>query len=319
LVSHEVNVMMSSYMETVGEELLEDVCDIHLHLGPDVYERYTDEITMARQAQKAGYRALLFKNHHFPTAARAELVARSVLGMEIFGGIVLNSPVGGINKHAVSAAIDFGAREVWMPTLYSAFHIELVGEPNWPYPRVRPPVHKQPVPEGIRILDSEGELVPDIHDILDMIASADIILSTGHLYMQESKALVKEAAKAGVKKIVFTHTMGLESSKTQRPGMPPRNPEMKDLEELVSLGAYLEWDYGSTLAPTLRDPRLVADGVRKFGVERCLIVTDLGQAHNPSPVEGMRAFIKSLLMYGISEKEVGILAKDNPSRLLGLD
>lgn len=306
-------------METVSQELLHDVCDIHLHLGPDVYERYTDEITMARQALNAGYRALLFKNHHFPTAARADLVAQSVPGIEIFGGIVLNSPVGGINKHAVSAAIDFGAREVWMPTLYSAFHIELQGEPNWPYPRTKTPVYKQPAFEGIRILNSEGEFLPDVYDILDMIASADIILSTGHLYIQESKALVKAAAKAGVRKIVFTHTLGLESSKTQRPGMPPRNPEMKDLEEIVSLGAYLEWDYGSILAPTLRDPRLVAEGVKKFGAGKCLIVSDLGQSHNPNPVEGMRAFIKSLMSLGISEKEIRILAKENPSKLLGLD
>jgi len=106
---------MSSSIETVDKELLQDVCDIHLHLGPDIYERYADEITVARQAQRAGYRALLFKNHHFPTAARVELIARSVSGIEVFGGIVLNSPVGGLNKHAVSAAIDFGAREVGCP------------------------------------------------------------------------------------------------------------------------------------------------------------------------------------------------------------
>ena len=288
-------------------------------MGPDIYERYSDEITVARQAQRAGYRALLFKNHHFPTAARSELVAKSVPGIEVFGGIVLNSPVGGLNKHAVSAAIDFGAREIWMPTLYSAFHLNLVGEPNWPYPRIRPPAYRPPKARGITIINPEGELAPELYEIFDMIASADIILSTGHLSPQESKILIKEAARTGVKKIVFTHATGLESRLTQRPGEPSRNPSDKDLEEIVALGAYLEWDYASTLDPSLRSPILITEGVKRFGAEKCLIVSDLGQTHNPSPVEGMRAFIRSLMLHGVSEKEIRILAKENPSRMLGLD
>lgn len=310
---------MSSSSEFVERELLDGVCDIHLHLGPDVYKRYADEITIARQAQKAGYRALLFKNHHFPTAARAELVAQSASGIEVFGGIVLNSPIGGINKHAVSAAIDFGAKEVWMPTLYSKFHLEIIGEPNWPYPRVRPPVYQSPKTEGITIINSNGELVSELYDILDMIADSDIILSTGHLSIQESKILVKEAVKTGVKKIVFTHTTGLESKLTYRPGKPSRNPSLKDLEELVGLGAYLEWDYASTLDPFLRSPELMAQGIKKFGANKCLIVSDLGQTHNPNPVEGMRTFIVSLMTHGISEKEINTLVKENPIKLLGID
>jgi hypothetical protein len=309
---------MSPSSESADRELLEDVCDIHLHLGPDVYERYADEITVAKQAQKAGYRALLFKNHHFPTASRAELVAQSAQGIEVFGGLVLNSTVGGINKHAVSAAIDFGAKEIWMPTLYSKFHLDLIGEPNWPYPRVRPPVYRPLKTKGITIMNKDGELISELYDILDMIATAEIILSTGHLSIQESKILVKEAAKTGVKKIVFTHTTGLETKLTRRPGKPSRNPNLKDLQELVALGVYLEWDYASTLDPFLRTPRLMAKGIKRFGAEKCLIVSDLGQAHNPNPVEGMQTFIKSLMSHGISEKEINTLVKENPRKLLGI-
>lgn len=311
--------IMSQSFESDERELLKDVCDIHLHLGPDVYERYADETTVAKQAQKAGYRALLFKNHHFPTAARAELVDQSAPGIKVFGGLVLNSPVGGINKHAVSTAIDFGAKEVWMPTLYSRFHLDIIGEPNWPYPRVRPPVYQQPKTEGITITNSDGELSPELYDILDMTATADIILSTGHLSIQESKILVKEAAKTGVKKIIFTHATGLETELTQIPGKPSRNPSLKDLQEIVALGAYLEWDYASTLDPFLRSPELMAEGIKRFGAEKCLIVSDLGQAHNPSPTEGMKTFIESLMSHGISEEEIRMLVKENPAKLLGLD
>ncbi len=310
---------MSLSLESGDTELLKNVCDIHLHLGPDVYERYADETTVARQAKKAGYRALLFKNHHFPTAARAELVAQSVPDIDVFGGIVLNSTVGGINRHAVSAAIDFGAKTVWMPTLYSRFHLEIIGTPNWPYPRVRPPRYDPPKAEGITILSPTGELIPELYDIFDMIASADIILATGHLSLRESEILVREARQAGVRKIVFTHATGLETKATAIPGKPSRNPTLDDLEKVVSYGAFLEWDYASTLDPFQRSPKTMAEGIRRFGADRCLTVTDLGQAHNPNPVEGMLNFIESLMEYGITEGEIATLVKDNPAQLLELD
>jgi len=206
-----------------------------------------------------------------------------------------------------------------MPALYSAFHLDLVGEPNWPYPRARPPVHRPPRTEGITVMSSAGELAPQLYDIFEMVASADIVLSTGHLSIQESKIIVREAANVGVKKIIFTHATGLESILTQKLGVASRNPSIQGLQEIVSLGAYLEWDYASTLHPYLRSPRLIAEGIKRFGAEKCLIVSDLGQPHNPSPVDGMYAFIRSLIRHGISEKEIRILTKENPARMLGLD
>ena len=38
-----------------------------------------------------------------------------------------------------------------------------------------------------------------------MIKSADIALSTGHISKEETKALVDEARKIGIEKIVVTH------------------------------------------------------------------------------------------------------------------
>jgi imidazolonepropionase-like amidohydrolase len=54
------------------------------------------------------------------------------------------------------------------------------------------------------------------------------------------------------------------------------------------------------------------------GAEKCIMSTDLGQIWNPPPVEGMRMFIVTLIKYGISEKEIILMAKKNPAKLLGL-
>ena len=46
---------------------------------------------------------------------------------------------------------------------------------------------------------------------------------------------------------------------------------------------------------------------------------DLGQAHNPAPAEGIRMAIATMLKCGLSEKEVELMVKVNPARLLDLD
>jgi predicted metal-dependent phosphotriesterase family hydrolase len=48
------------------------------------------------------------------------------------------------------------------------------------------------------------------------------------------------------------------------------------------------------------------------------MATDLGQPYNPNPVDGMRQFIRLMMKLGLSEREIGAMTRDNPSRLLGI-
>ena len=59
--------------------------------------------------------------------------------------------------------------------------------------------------------------------------------------------------------------------------------------------------------------------IQAIGVEHCIMSTDLGQYWNLPPAEGMRFFMAILLRNGLSEKDIEVMAKVNPSRLLGLD
>jgi len=65
-------------------------------------------------------------------------------------------------------------------------------------------------------------------------------------------------------------------------------------------------------------PRELVDTITSIGAEHCIVSTDFGQDFHPMPPEGLRMGIATLLQAGMEEVELGMLVKDNPSRLLGL-
>ena len=65
-------------------------------------------------------------------------------------------------------------------------------------------------------------------------------------------------------------------------------------------------------------PKELAETMSAIGLENCIVSSDFGQDHHPMPAEGLRMGIATLLQAGLEEVEVGLLVKDNPSRLLGI-
>jgi predicted metal-dependent TIM-barrel fold hydrolase len=63
----------------------------------------------------------------------------------------------------------------------------------------------------------------------------------------------------------------------------------------------------------------VIEVIRKAGPQQCVLATDFGQVFMPSPVEGLRMFILSLMNQGITREEIDIMVRKNPAKLLGLD
>ena len=62
-----------------------------------------------------------------------------------------------------------------------------------------------------------------------------------------------------------------------------------------------------------------AEIIGKVGAEHSILATDLGQIHNPPPVEGMRVFIQILLEKGMNPQDIEIMVKKNPAKLLNLE
>jgi hypothetical protein len=274
---------------------LDGVVDIHVHSDPDSTPRSIDAIDIARLAKERGMRCLVLKNHYEPTASLAYLVRKEVPGIELFGGIALNRTVGGVNPAAVErmTRVKGGwGRVVWMPTFDAENQVRYSKE-NRPF-----------VP-----VSRDGALLPEVKEVLDLIARHNLTLATGHSSPAEDLMLIREANRAGVRRIVVTHAM-----------LPPVRMNVAQMKEAAGLGAYLEFVYNALIGPgkslTIEE---YAAALRAVGPEYCILSSDLGQAGNPLHPDGLTAFFRALREQGFSEQEVGRMAKTNPARLLGLE
>ena len=107
-----------------------------MHVAPDVVERITDDLTLARRFKELGMAGFVLKSHYGCTAERASVVRTAVPGVDVLGAVSLNRAVGGMNPLAVEIAAREGARTVWLPTVDSV---------NESHEREAPPGAKVPV------------------------------------------------------------------------------------------------------------------------------------------------------------------------------
>jgi hypothetical protein len=279
--------------------LIRGTIDMHVHFGPDALMPFRlDALETARSAQQLGMRAIVLKAHTYPSAALATLVGKLVPEVKVYGSICLDYEVGGLNFHALTAAAKLGARVVWMPTHSS--HNE----------KSKPAGFTQS--KGFSIINSKNKLVPEIDKILSLIKEHGLVLATGHITPQECFALVEAATIKGISKIVITHALTMEFLR--------QSLTLSDIRKLAKMGAYIEHSYVGFLPNELRlDPKNLVEVIKTVGAEHCILSTDLGQYENPPPGEGMRMFIALLLRNGITEREIELMAKLNPAKLLDLD
>ena len=282
------------------DKLVKGSIDMHLHPGITKGPARVDLIEAAEQARQAGMKALVYKSHSY-TAAVAAMVNRMVPDIEIFGSICLNYEVGGINIHAVENAVMLGAKVLWMPTFSSANSIDMMRAQGLPLKG-----------EGFSIIDKAGKLVPEMEPILSLIQKNDMVLATGHISPQEIFALVEEAQRIGIKKIVITHPTDKEFME--------KVLTIEELQQLAKAGAFIEFTIIGILPNEFgHDPAQLVQVIHTLGAERCIVSTDLGQPQNPLPVEGMRLFISTLLHHGITPEEIELMVKKNPAELLDLN
>lgn len=279
--------------------------DVHIHTFPDVFPRLADDLEVARAARDAGMAAVVLKSPHEPTVSRAYLVNRVVPGIRAFGGIVLNNAVGGINPTAVETWLRLGAKQVWMPTIDADFHARVYGGTG----RYDMQASGSSSASGISVLDEEGRLTEAVEDVLALVAEHDVILGTCHLSPEEIYPLVRRAREVGVEKILLTHPY------FKTPGL-----ELEQIVELADMGATPEFGY-CTASPAWHyvTPEQVAETIRRVGASRCVLMSDVGQRHNPLPHEALRVFAQTVHEKGVPVEDVRRMIVDNPRALLGID
>jgi hypothetical protein len=285
---------------------LAGVIDIHAHTAPETsllnFKRAYDAIEAAQIAHLSGMRGIVLKEHNTETASWAYLVSQVVPGVEVFGGIVLNKAVGGINPVAVeSMALTRGrlGRVVYMPTVDAAAR-----NPN--------------SPTAVAV-SRNGQLLPEVLEVLRVVAKYDLGLSTGHVSTEESLMVIRAAQQVGVKKMYVQH-----------PNHGGIVMSMAAMKEAVGMGALIEIVLsgegftGGTARPVNREnpvmdygPQKLAD-IRELGPANIIISTDLGQPGRLNYAQAIQTALAVLAKSGFTQAEIDMMTRQNPARFLGL-
>lgn len=158
------------------KKLLKGVIDIHVHAGPSVAARELDAADMLKEAEAAGYRGFLVKDHYFPSMMGCQMVQRHLGSgsVEVFGSMCLNNAMGLFNLNAVDVAYGMGAKMIYFPTVSSKNHIDA-------HKGHFAGAGKMSVPETpVVYVDENGRLDPAAVRILEYMSEKDMALGTGH-------------------------------------------------------------------------------------------------------------------------------------------
>jgi hypothetical protein len=226
-----------------------------------------------------------------------------VPGIELFGGIVLNRAVGGINPAAVEAMAGTRGgrgRVVYMPTVDAEYR----SKPGTP--------GKVPVSRN-------GQLLPEVHEVLKVMAKHNLGLSTGHVSPEETLMIIRAAKAAGVNNVYVQH-----------PNHSGMAMSMAQMKEAVRLGALIEivlsGDGFTGGGPNVVNaenpvndygPQKISD-IRALGPQNVVITSDLGQPGRVTHADAFQIALTVLKKEGFSQADIDLMTKINPARFLGL-
>lgn len=279
------------------DRLYEGSIDMHIHVAPDSeWDRRLNTLETAQYAQQGHMRAFVAKSFFYPTTTEALIATQMTEGVTAFGSVTIGYGTTGGLEHAADTILNhakIGCKVIWFPAFDAEYCRKGLGREG-----------------GICILNKDGNLRQEALDVLSVAKKYQMVVCKGHMSFPETKALFTAAAKMGIDKLVTTHPLA-DSWGVFTP---------EQVQELSGLGAYTELVLGN-LMPRLGsiDPSDYVDQVRAIGADHMIMSTDWAQCMDPTPAEGMRFFIGTMLQFGCSDEEVEWMVKKNPAKLLDLE
>jgi hypothetical protein len=292
--------------------------DVHLHLDPDSpgaggVVRAIDVLDAARIAMARGMRGFVFKTHQDTSSASGAYMVRTHVSptFEVFGRMASNYSTGGINAATLEhyTQIKGGWGRIYeMPTRDSITATTAPGSMDrTALARARPWMLMMPegTPAFIAV-SRNGELLPEVKHLIAELAkirtvdsNGRMVLATGHATPEEHLMLTREARRQGLN-VLLTH-----------PGDIPQLPEA------VRLGALIEVT-ASNIYKTGAQGVAAATLIKKIGAEHMIVSTDCGQTTNVYPTDCLVLAARALRANGITQRELDLMYKVNPAKLLGL-
>ena len=269
--------------------------DLHAHFGPDSYARQWDAFEVVKLAKERGMRGVVLKNHWTESAGLAWLIRKyGTQGVEVFGSVTLDSPVGGVNPMAVRYMADVEGswgRIVWMPTHDSEHEVNYYKETRTK-----------------AIVSRNGKLIPEVFEVLDLIKERNLTLATGHVTPEEALQIIAEANTRGISKIIVTH-----------PLLGPQFTDMSlpQMQEAVKRGGAVEITAGAFVRDDAAKTRAI-EVIKALGTQNVFIASDSGLVGTPNHPDALAMAAKALRAAGFNEQDLKRMFKDTPARLVGL-
>jgi hypothetical protein len=296
---------------TPGMQYLAGAIDCHIHAPPHINGRSVTVFEAVRQAAAAGMRAIGLMDNFCNSTGYAALAMTELghLGVEVFGGLIMQPVAGGVTAQAARTALAYGygpgtaARFISLPTHHTRHVSEKEG---------RSPAYLETT-----FWVPENGVVPDpVPEIMDMVAEADAVFDCGHVSGREAVALAAEAKRRGVTR-VRTHCARYA---------------LDDIRGIVELGGYAEFcffplTHATTVALTHVDQEKhktmggrmtideMAERIRAAGTGRAILSSDCGVYILPPPVEGFREFMLLAEAAGFTPAEIRQMNTANPATL----
>lgn len=266
-----------------------DMVDLHVHASPSLMPRHGNDEQTVSAERSLGFSTIVLKAHEGSTVDRA-----AIAGDGVYGGVVLNSAIGGANPDAVEIAARLGGRVVWMPTVSTATHKAGAASPELS-------VHRGFELAQVDVI-ADGKVLPEWMPVLDVIAEHDLLLASGHLSTVETIIFFEEAHRRGVRRLMVNH-----------PKMPFLHWNDDAAQALLKLDAYLELGIlPDLLSPQDRSSFTLLD---VYPHELLAFGADLGHAHHPKPVDITPQWLRTLELY-LGEAQARAIVTTNSRGLL---
>ena len=298
-----------------GADLLVGAIDGHVHACPHLNARSVDLFEAVEQAAAAGMRGIGLMDNFCSSVGYAALARRRLghLGVDVFGGVILEPQVGGMSVEVVRAALGVGyaegearhpadgARFVSLPTHHTRATALAEGR-------------DAAYVESCLAIPEKGPLPDALARIIDLVAEHNVVLNTGHLSAAETIRLVELAAARGVTRILC----------------PANYFTSGEVRALTTLGACAELSFffvthatqvGLTHVDAEKHdveavtlPRL-AELIAAAPADQLVLSGDCGVSVLPPPVEGLREFLWALTLCGVDQARLRRAVRENPARL----
>ncbi|MCP5233471.1 DUF6282 family protein [Cognatazoarcus halotolerans] len=233
-------------------------------------------------AREVGLRDVVIKWPGGPDSAPVAQFAnaRSPGGPRFWGGVVLDRPAGGMNPSAVTVCGSRGGKFVWMPTVDALHHRR---------------INAQSADGAVRLLDDDGNLLPEVCEVLDAARAWDMVIGTGHIGPVEAERLVDAALAHGIRKILSNHPLLLRFS-------------LETIRRMAGRGVFIEHCYVPN-HPKPFDVSRIVEAIHEVGLGQSLIA-DFGVFGRDANVAD------ALAVHGLDAPTLRALTTATPARVL---